>query len=107
MAMPVLDPERFVFARLVNPNHMLPIPGSKRFFSATEPEQIDSHDPYWRLPLADGSLKRVPPPPPPAPAAHAASAAVDSSAADILEQMAIEAAGKAPPIDEQPPADAA
>lgn len=80
MAMPVLDPERFVFARLVNPDHKLPIPGSKRFFSATEPEQVDSHDPYWRLPLVDGSLKRVPPPAPPAaaPVSEAAPAAADA-----------------------------
>lgn len=62
MAMPVLDPERFVFARLADSTHKLPVPGTRRFFSATEPEQVDSHDPYWRLPLADGSLRRVPAP---------------------------------------------
>lgn len=55
MGMPDLDPERYRRAYLVNPAHTLPVPGRASFFPA-DGMVVDVQDPYWRLPLVDGSL---------------------------------------------------
>lgn len=49
-----------VRARLANPEHKLPVPGTQRFFSvADDGEKIDLNDPYWQLCITDGSLVLV------------------------------------------------
>jgi hypothetical protein len=91
MAMPTLDPARFKRAWLVDPTHRLPMPKSARLFSpargADGGEIVDTHDLYWRLPLADGSLtlrqQDAPPEPP-----------------EALEAPADEAPEALAPIDE-------
>ena len=60
-----------IFARLVNPNHKLPMPGLYRYFGrdwrgflkSGGVECVDGDDPFWRLCLTDGSLEEVPAPP--------------------------------------------
>ncbi len=72
---------RFIHARLADPSHKLPVPGTARLFStALEGELIDPIDAFWAGLLADGSLVRVAaaapsPAPAQAPAPEAASAA--------------------------------
>jgi hypothetical protein len=55
MAMPTLDPVRFPFVKLGNLEHKLPMPGTSMVFPR-EGRRVDSHDPFWRMLIADRSL---------------------------------------------------
>jgi hypothetical protein len=52
--------QTLVRARLANPDHKLPVPGTQRAFSpAPDGETIDMSDPFWRMLVVDGSLVLV------------------------------------------------
>jgi hypothetical protein len=101
MPMPDQSAAPFVFAVLGEPGHKLPIPGTAMLFPA-EGRLVDSQDAYWRLLLADGSLKVAPLLLPSPPSRGGAGGGADPEpAAPPTEPVApIEATAEFPPFDE-------
>jgi hypothetical protein len=86
MPMPALDPARHVFVKLSDPTHTLPI-GPNRLFPA-EGMTVDIRDPFWRLAIADRSLRRAKPD-------EAAAPAPAPPLPDVLDQIQLEEAALA------------
>lgn len=82
-----LDPNRYVFAKLADPTHTLPMPRKGRLFGANPEhpgfERVDIHDQFYAMLFAGGSIVRADPPAhtPAAPTDHVDPAAAEAARA--------------------------